>query len=481
MNLNFSVGGLRRSAHPMVVTIAFALGSLIGVAPSGAAAPASATRPSSAPPATRPVSAPASDPAALLATLDRQRAASARPTGPTTGPSVFEDEAALLNLPMTGSSGGGRTTAAVEPNTTGMPASGLLASASGLTPRPPLNPTTRPEASPTTSVPTATTRAAETPEQIFDRVYGARYKKGLAQNQRQGTLGVAQLILKDVGDDAGKLTLETKVYLVRRAYEISNIDCTGYPTAIAATQLLMRLLPQFTDDFEDRLMAIYDAQAGCPNQGAAASASYFAVATRKAEEKLAAGRYEDAIALYQRIMPLARRTNRDISVKALNRISAIRDEQALHRDIEAAKFKLNRAPTDVKAANEVVGRLLLDVDQPAEAIKYTAQADAQTAQAADLANKDPAVLTEADMVTLAGWYRKHADDYVRGRLRGLSKSKALYEQYFVAHKTKDVDYLEAKAIYDEVCTILPKEQAAVANQAHLTNTAPPVPVPVPPK
>ncbi len=247
--------------------------------------------------------------------------------------------------------------------------------------------------------------------------------------------------------------------LINKAYEIGMLYPDGLGTAVEAMEKLIRLHPDEKDAADQKLLAAMAKQchAPTPAQRRSATDEYVAKVLEIADDLAAGGKYEAASLMCAKAKPTAE-AFQQARVDLAAGLQRIREEQGLVRHAQELKASLAASPSNRAAARELVQLLVLDRDDPEQAMPWIeATEDASLKHAMPLATRDLAELSEAESLELADWYHAQArKSERRASYTAWTRSKAAYQHFLELHTREDADRLNARRAIDDANSALSK-------------------------
>jgi len=195
------------------------------------------------------------------------------------------------------------------------------------------------------------------------------------------------------------------------AYEQGMTNTAGFATAIAALDMLEELAPTRMTFWNAKRLEAHRKQY-YRSAGADKTKSGRLYVSLLLERGKAAGRISDwkaAVAHYQQAYNVARALKLPEKQAISDDLRAAADHKMVHNRVKVLKAALAKDPDDLASRRQLVMTLIVDLDQPHEAVKYVnPKLDAALVRNLTLAAKESAELAGADLLTLGIWYRSLA-------------------------------------------------------------------------
>jgi len=310
-------------------------------------------------------------------------------------------------------------------------------------------------------------RAAGTDEvtETFNSLYGADLARVRGTGDGRDDVELAVRLLaaaKRAADQPAFLTV-----LCEKAYDLALRRPTGYGTALEAVDLLARTVPEKAPDCAARTFEIremqYDAAQGDEKKAAGELLLGSLLPVIEAKEK--AGDLAEAAALYRKARAIAAATGSPRADEIDARALAFAQQMKTAARIADVKALLARDPANVSAREGLVRIHLIDLDDPAEAVKHLKGAkDEALLKYVPAAAKGVEVPPEFACLELGEWYRDLAGKApAHAKAAMYARAKAYLERFLTMHTPKDLSRTRATLALEKV-------EEAVAKL-----TAPPTP------
>ena len=233
-----------------------------------------------------------------------------------------------------------------------------------------------------------------------------------------------------------------------KAYEYGMVGQTGYPTALAALEMLEKIAPQKLGTWRDKKLALYSQQyyRGDRKSRPANGRAFIEALQARANQCKEDDDWGGAAKHLRQAYGVARTLNLPDKKAMFESTLAAEHFLRIHSRIKGLKGMLAKDPADAAARRQLVTIYLVDLDMPEEAAKYLgAGLDETLRKNVSLAAKDAAELTDEDFVTLGQWFRTlSARATVRdSKINLLTRAKDYLRMYLEVHTRQDVKRLSA--------------------------------------
>ena len=283
-------------------------------------------------------------------------------------------------------------------------------------------------------------KAAEAAK-AFESVYGAELKRVRATRELKDDLELAARLLAAAKDPPTQTEFVT--LLCETAYELAGQHADGYAAAIEAMDLLAAKVPDRAAACTDKLIAIrqkqFDATKG--DERAKAGEALIDLLLPVADDKARKGAEAEALGLYRRVEMLARAVSSPRRDPIEARIKALTQKLKTAREIEDLKAVIARDPANRATREGLVRRLVVELDNPAEAGRFLeGVADAALLKFVPAAAKGVEAAPEMACIELGQWYRVLAETAPAGaKAAMLNRAKAYYRRFLDLHAAEDID------------------------------------------
>jgi hypothetical protein len=287
--------------------------------------------------------------------------------------------------------------------------------------------------------------AADDPRQLFDSLYGKELARvRLTQDPADDIALAGDMVQAATASDASTPML---ALLCDTAYTLASKDPRGYEIAVAALRLWKKADPAqnlaAATRISDLLQKGYSAAHG--DEKKTVGPRYLAALTDLADAQAASGALTEALLTCRRAMGVAGALH-EKTADIQSRLELYTEHQRSMAKIDALHKKLQADKTDHAAAKDLILAYAVELDNPAEARKYTFLADdAKLAELLRLASSDPASLEAEQCMELAEWYRDLAEGAPTppSKLAMLQHAHDHYARFLELHP--DTDLTRTKA------------------------------------
>lgn len=260
--------------------------------------------------------------------------------------------------------------------------------------------------------------------------------------------------------------------LCEKAYEQAMTTSAGYPTAIAALNLLEKIAPSRSASCRDKRIEVYRLQYYRSAKATKADNGrlYIKGLLARARVGVEGDNWKDAARYYRQAYQVARALNLAETKDIYQDMRTATGYEMVHNRIEVLRAALARDDDDRLTRKQLVMAHLVDLDKPAEAAKYlSARIDPVLHKNVTLATKPGAELADEDFFTLALWYRKLSGQAAlkHTKVAMLLRAQDNVELYLAVYTRPDAKRLRAKALATSIETELKKLGAFVARRANL--------------
>ena len=197
-----------------------------------------------------------------------------------------------------------------------------------------------------------------------------------------------------------------------------------------------------------------------------------------AEEHLAAKQWDEAAAIYNKALKLARDINAPQARTIPAQLDLIAAEQKKIAEIDALEKKIEANPKDADSRSKLIRIHLVDRDDPAAAVWFVGEGvDEKTKKLLPLAAKENSVTDATTLAELGGWYLELSDDVAAAaKPVMLKRSKAYYDRFLAVYKQSDLLKAKATLSLEQINRRLKEiETAAVPTPGTTPSTATPTP------
>ena len=245
---------------------------------------------------------------------------------------------------------------------------------------------------------------ADDAKQFFDSLFGNRLKQVKATIDRADDIALAREML------AAAQTLERAdvlAILCDNVVDLTQRHADGLPTAIEALALLAeRVEPRRAEtrkkqaELLTRLAASTDAKV---KQKAADD--LIALLVLQGDEAVKAQKIDDAVAAYRQALSAAQRFKSPTLELIKSKMEAVAHRDRALKQIARLQEKVLANANDAASAEEIIKLYVVDLDNPAEAVKFLDRTkDAKLTKLVPLAAKPLHSSEAADSAALGEWY-----------------------------------------------------------------------------
>ena len=282
---------------------------------------------------------------------------------------------------------------------------------------------------------------AEKAGHAFQSLYGDELKRVAATRDVADDLALAAKLLEAArAADAQPALLAA---LCEKCFNLATQDPKGYETALAATDLLARKVPQRAEAMQERVLSVRQRQydAGRGDARSAAGEALIKCLTDVAAARTGVGAFEEAAKFYRQALTVARAIRSASADWIGSQIKRLGEQQRIAANLPRLVANLKANPDNREARDQLIRLLLVDLDTPAEAAKYLDdKSDPLLGKYVPAAVKPVEEAPEAACVELADWYRQLAAAAVPGSKVGvLIRARGYYERFLDLHKIADLD------------------------------------------
>ena len=288
--------------------------------------------------------------------------------------------------------------------------------------------------------------------EAFESVYGTDLKRAKASSDFRDDLDLATRLLAAAREATGQP--EFLAVLCGKAFELASVHPDGYPTALAAMELLPTGVPDKGVWCAERVVEIRQRQfdAARPTNRATAGDELITALLALADLKSAAGAPAEGTALCRKAETVARAIRSDRLADIDARQKALANALKTLREAESLKALLEKNPQNGPVREKLVRFCLVDLDNPTEAAKYVeGVADESLAKYAAAAAKGVEATPEVASKELGQWYCALAEGApAAAKAAMVARAKAYYERFLELHTVEDLDRATATLILKKV-------------------------------
>jgi len=275
--------------------------------------------------------------------------------------------------------------------------------------------------------------------EAFEAVYGADWKRVKATPDSRDDLELATRLFAAAKEAAGQP--EFLAVLCGKAHELASVHPNGYPTAIAAMDLLGASVPGKRVWCAERVVEIRQRQFDAVRTGDRATPGEELITALLALADLKSGAPAEGAALCRKAETVARTIKSDRLAEIDARQKALAITLKAVREADSCRALLEKIPQNAPLRDRLVRLYLVDLDNPVEAAKYVeGLADQSLAKYAAAAAKDLESAPELAAKELGQWYCTLAEGAPAGAKAAMyARAKAYYERFLELHPAEDLD------------------------------------------
>jgi len=313
---------------------------------------------------------------------------------------------------------------------------------------------------------------SENAQKLFDSLYGAEFQRVLASKETNGKVVLAEKLL--VAANKADSIPELQVLLCEKVIQLSMAEPKGYDKALSAIEILVSKSPDKAQTFQETVLKIrkYQYEAGSVSSRAKAAGAYADCLVSTAIAKVRQGETEEAKKLCVLAQRLARE-NRLSDTESLDvKIKYFEEAQKTAAKISQLEGVIKANPANTKARDELIRILLVDQDNPVEALKYLNDTSEEKARKyLPIAAGESEEISEALNVEIGQWYYDLAGQAgFLGKAAMLNRAKSYYERFLLMHPTKDQSQTIAELALDSIKSDLAKTASAAKAAAASGNS-----------
>jgi hypothetical protein len=295
---------------------------------------------------------------------------------------------------------------------------------------------------------------ADKAAEAFDSVYGADLKRVKATWDFRDDVELATRLFAAAKEATGQPEFLT--VLCAKALELATAHPNGYPTAIAAMELLASGVPGKRVWCAERVVEVRQWQFDAVRTGDRATPGEELITALLALADLKSGAPAESAALCRKAEIVARTIKSDRLVEIDARQKALAVALKTLREADSLKALLEKNPQNSQVREKLVRLCLVDQDNPAEAAKYVeGLADQSLAKYAAAAAKGVESTPELAAKELGQWYGTLAERAPAGAKAAMyARAKAYYERFLELHTADDLDRTTASLVHKKVAAEL---------------------------
>lgn len=281
---------------------------------------------------------------------------------------------------------------------------------------------------------------AEDPQQLFDSVYGEEYRRARATADRGDDLELATQLLAAAKADTTHAAVAA--LMCDRVYDLASPHADGRETAIRAMRRLIETDAARTEEADTKIARMLESsyRETRGDDKKAVGLRLLNHLERQAERAIEASDPAAASDLYRRALGVATYADPSRRATLLETLRGLREDLLIVERIEAAKKRLDANPKNTRAATELVQLLLVEMDDPASARKYSFLVDEPTQKMLRLSDTPPGNLKPDQLFELGGWYEGLAEGATRETAERAMMLRAIdyYDRFLATHAEKDL-------------------------------------------
>lgn len=318
----------------------------------------------------------------------------------------------------------------------------------------------------------------EDPAEMVNSLFGEKLKQVAATRDTADDLALAEQLLNLARNSREKPAL--LAVLGQHAYELSSKDPQGYGLAVEALKLLAENAPEKRAEYLEAASEVQQRWFAV-SRGAdkdEVGRQLLSTLIHLAAAHQAAADLDDSVKTYRRALGVAtaiRSPDKEVVRAAMD---AVVQRQQLLGQIDTLQKRLTENAKDQVACDELLRLYIVELDNPAEALKYAKfSEDAEFTQRVGWAAQPPEKLTEDQALSVGNWYRKLAAEAAGSSKRlMLTHAQRFLQRYLAAHGTDDLYGKKAELDVAEIAQQLAKlgGPAAVRSGAEAAGVATPV-------
>ncbi len=302
--------------------------------------------------------------------------------------------------------------------------------------------------------PGAVAADADKEAEAFESVYGADLKRVKATSDFRDDLDLATRLFAAAKEATGQPEFLT--ILCGKAHELASVHPNGYPTAVAAMELMGASVPGKRVWCAERVVEIRQLQFDAVRTGDRATPGEDLVTALLDLVDLKSGAPAEGAALCRRAEIVARSIKSDRLADIDTRQRALASALKTLREADSLKALLEKNPQNVPVREKLVRLCLVDLDNPVEAAKYVeGVADESLVKYVPAAAKGLESTPELASKELGQWYSTLAEGAPGGAKTAMyTRAKAYYERFLELHTTDDLDRTTASLVHKKIAAEL---------------------------
>lgn len=276
---------------------------------------------------------------------------------------------------------------------------------------------------------------ADDPKQLFDSVFGGRYKDVLRTRDTADDLALAVELIESAA--TVKDSPAFSVLLYTKAYELAKRDAGGLEIADRSLTNLATVEGQKTEDIAGKRIELYEEQFRRERDQREAIGNLLVdLYIEHAGTLIHGQKIDEAFVVYRKASGIARAVKSPRTAE----LADLRRQAALHKRI-AIKLKSLHSKLDggdTGAADEIIQTYLVELDDPMSASEFAlVSTNAILKEMVKLAGEPLNGLDEKQALQLAKWYDLQSRTAQVGELAALTRAEAYYKRFFEQHANSD--------------------------------------------
>ena len=282
---------------------------------------------------------------------------------------------------------------------------------------------------------------AEEATDVLNSLYGEELKRVAATPTPADDVALARRLL-----EAAKAAEKQPAFLTllcEKAHELAIKDPSGYPTALAAMELLAAKVPEKKNDCLQKSVVVYQRQYATArgDEKTKAGETLIQAFASAAETLGSAGDYDAAAMMLRQALGVAGAIRSDSRTAIQAQLTALAVRQQTEKQLAALKAKLEANPQDDASRQELIRLYLVELDNPAEAAPLiNDRCDAATRRYVPAAAKAVDEAPELACQELGKWYQGLADQAAGAGAKAamLHRARAYYGRFLELHTAEDL-------------------------------------------
>jgi len=292
---------------------------------------------------------------------------------------------------------------------------------------------------------------AATAEEQFESVYGKEYRAAAGSRETSDDVALAGQLLAAArtADDSG-----LKALLCEKAYGVALKDASGWPTAVAAMDLLAATVPARKAECVGKVVTIrqnaFDTAKGAAwnEAGDALAAALMALAETKIEAEDVAGARGCCVR--------AKEAAEKVRSARLGDVEAMAALVEVHARLLPLKGAIKMNPANRDARAKLMKIYLIELDDPESAAKFVERdRDDNLDKFILVAAMNVSNVPERGCIQLGDWYCGLANEAgPAGKAAMLHRARTYYRRFLDMHTAQDPERSKAESALQQVETAL---------------------------